>query len=105
MRNQLNRGLRRRVMYVENKSGTNQGVNARIGWVTFSKSGRAIYFRERTLLKGNGISANFFDEETGEWFWVSGVKKRGSNAHPAERAVAIEIDEDALDAYREIRSS
>lgn len=29
--NQLNRGLRRRVMYVENKSGVIDGVAARIG--------------------------------------------------------------------------
>lgn len=87
------------------RSGAAHEPSARIGWVKFSKFGRAIHYRGRTLLKGNGISANFFDEETGEWFWVSGVKKRGSNAHPGERAIAIEIDDDALDAYREIRAS
>ena len=99
-RNQLTRGMRRRVMYVENKSDG----DARIGWVTFSKSGQAVHYQGRTLLKGNGVSANFFDEQTGEWFWVSGLKKRGSNAHPAERGVSITIDDDAIDEYRSIRA-
>jgi hypothetical protein len=44
------------------------------------------------------------DAETREEYWVSGVKQRGSNTHWAEH-VAIEIDPDALDAYRELRSS
>ncbi len=35
MKNQLNRGLQKRLMYVENKDGDIDGVAARIGWVTF----------------------------------------------------------------------
>jgi hypothetical protein len=107
MDTQLTRGLKRRLMYVENKDGTIEGAHARIGWVTFSKSAQTVYYRGRQLakVKGRGVSGNFVDATTGEEFWVSGVKKRGSNAHPAERGVAIIIDDDALTEYRAIRST
>jgi hypothetical protein len=104
VRTQLNRGMRRRVMYVECKGGTIDDVKGRIGWVSFSKTGQTISYRDRTLQKGGGVSGNFFDVESGEEYWVSGVKQRGSNAHPAERSFDIEIDADALDEYRAIRS-
>jgi hypothetical protein len=54
-------------------------------------------------MKGGGVVGNFFDTETGEEYWVSGVKKRGSNAHPAE-PVTVAVDDDALEEYRRIRS-
>ena len=59
--NQLTRGLKRRVMYVENKDGDLDGAAARIGWVTFSKTGLTVYYRGRTLkrMKGRGISGNY----------------------------------------------
>lgn len=90
-------------MYVENKEGLIDGAEARIGWVTFSKTGKTVYYRGRSLVMGSGISGNFLDEETREEYWVSGVKKRGSNAHPAGRGVKIEIDADAMDEYLVIR--
>lgn len=78
MKNQLTRGLRRRVMYVENKNGDLDEARGRIGWVRFSKTGHTVYYGGRTLrrIKGGGISGNFFDSKTGEEFWISGVKKR-----------------------------
>jgi hypothetical protein len=92
-------------MYVENKDGQIDGVPGRIGWVTFSKSGQTVCYRGRELRKagGQGVRGNFFDAATGEEYWVSGVKKRGSNAHWAER-ISVEIDPDALDEYRAQRS-
>ena len=98
--NQLTKGKNRRVMYVENKSGDIDGYDARIGWVTFSKSGRSIYYRGRTLKrsKGGNIMGNYYDEETHEEYWVSGVKKLGSNIHYAE-PVSVVIDEDAKEEY------
>ena len=101
--NQLTRGQSKRLMYVENKSGTIDGADARIGWVTFSKTGSTVYYRGRELTKHQGIRVNFRDVATGEEFWVSGVKARGTNAHYAHR-VSVEIDEDAADVYREIRN-
>ncbi len=103
-RNQLNRGEMRRIMYVENKDGTLDGVEGRIGWVTFSKTGKTIYYRNRALQRshGQGIRGNYFDERTGEEYWVSGLKKRGSNAHWAEHP-DIKVDDDAVEEYNRIR--
>lgn len=103
MQSQLTRGLKRRLMYVENKDGTIDGVPGRIGWVSFSRTGQTVYYRDRELCKARGIRGNFFDVATREEYWVSGVKKRGSNMHRAER-IAIEIDEDALAEYCALRA-
>jgi len=74
--NQLTKGETRRVMYIENKEGDIDGVSARIGWASFSKTGRTVYYHGRALkrAKGGGISGNYFDEETGEEYWISGIK-------------------------------
>jgi hypothetical protein len=101
---QLTKGLKRRVMYVENKGGDIDGVAARIGWVTFSKTGQSVYYRGRTLLKANGISGNFLDVDSREEYWISGVKKRGSNVHWAE-SVSVEIDDDAREEYQKLKSA
>ena len=97
--NQLTRGLQHRLVYVENKDGTLDGLDARIGWVTFSKTGQSIYYRGRMLTpaRGRGVRGNFYDAATREEFWVSGVKQRGSNTHWAEK-VSVMIDDDAVDA-------
>jgi hypothetical protein len=102
--NQLTQGQSRRVMYIENKDGLIEGIAARIGWVEFSKTGRTLYYRGRSLAaaKGGGVRGNFICEETGQEFWVSGIKKRGSNSHPSE-SVSIAIDEDAKEEYERIR--
>src|SRR5215475_9404432 len=102
-RNQLNRGAARRLMYIECKSGAIDGAEARIGWVTFSKTGKSVFYRGRSLLRANGPAANYIDESTREEYWVSGVKRRGSNVHPAERRITVVVDEDALSAYQLLR--
>ena len=103
-RNQANAGQKRRLMYVENKDGEIDGAAARIGWIEFSKSGLSIHYRGRTLAraKGAGIRGNYFDTETREEYWVSGVKRRGSNAHWAE-SVRVIVDDDARAAYAAAR--
>ncbi len=106
METQLNRGLKRRLMYVENKDGDIDGADGRIGWVSFSKSGQTVYYRGRELakIKGGGVRGNFLDAQTGEEYWISGVKRRGSNSHWAERTT-VAVDPDAEDAYRAQRSA
>jgi hypothetical protein len=103
--NQLTRGAKRRVMYVENKDGEIDGVAGRIGWVTFSQTGLSVHYRGRTLQrsKGRGIRGNYFDAATGEEYWISGLKVDGSNQHWAE-SIRVEIDDDARDEYHRIRS-
>jgi hypothetical protein len=99
---QLTRGLKRRLMYVENKDGDIDGAHARIGWVSFSKTGKTIYYRGRELAKANG-RGNFMDVATRAEYWVSGVKRRGSNVHWAEAAVSVLVDADAQEEYRKHR--
>ena len=94
-------------MYVENKDGDIDGVSARIGWVTFSQTGLSVYYRGRTLqrTKGQGIRGNYRDEASGDEYWVSGVKVRGSNKHRAEAAVSVAVDPDARDEYQRLQSA
>ncbi len=89
-------------MYIENKDGDIDGEVARIGWVTFSKSGFTVYYRGRSLKRGSGIKGNHFDAETGEEYWVSGIKKKGDNSHWAE-AFNVHIDDDAIEEYSLIK--
>ncbi len=93
-------------MYVENKEGGIDGFRARIGWVSFSKTGRTLYYRNRSLarIKGGGVFGNYFCEETHDEYWISGVKKKGSNVHWAE-SVSLHIDEDARDEYDALRNT
>ncbi|MEO5830669.1 MAG: hypothetical protein ABIQ36_08890 [Rhodanobacter sp.] len=102
--NQLTKGQDRRVMYLENKDGMLDGAQARIGWVEFSKTGRTVFYRGRSLKAtgGRGDRGNFIDEESGEEFWVSGVKIRGSNVHPSESTTPV-VDDDARDKYARLR--
>jgi hypothetical protein len=103
-----------RIMYIENKGGeivkrysyTDQLIEggltgpARIGLVTFSKTGATLYYQGRSLqsLKGGGFKSNYFDIETGEHFWISGPKKNGEDALYATN-IATEIDEDVREEY------
>jgi hypothetical protein len=68
--------------YIELKSGYSDDGPAWIGYVQESKSGRTLYFNDRGLMKLKGqrrgdSGGNYVDMETGESFWVSGVKKDG----------------------------
>jgi hypothetical protein len=90
---------RTRIMYIEPKGDGVWGP-ARIGRVTFSKSGSSVYYAGRRFgsLKGNGFKANYFDAETGEHVWISGCKKDGSDAL---YSTVVEVDEDVREEYWE----
>ena len=106
MKNQLTKGQSKRIMYVENKHGLIDDFSAHIGWVTFSRTGKTVYYQDKVLnrLKGGGVSGNHIDLETGDEYWVSGIKKRGSNTHWA-KSTAVKIDEDAIEEYERIINS
>jgi hypothetical protein len=92
-------------MYIECKEGGNDRGRARIGRVTFSKSGSTIYYRGLVLqsLRGSGISGNYFNVDTGFEYWVSGPKKNGQDRHWAGSG-PVTIDQDAVDEYwRDVR--
>ena len=96
---QLTRGQRTRMMYVELKSGYGDNGPAWIGRVTFSKSGRSIFYRGRELIRiSGGVSGNYMDVQTREEFWVSGVKRSGSNRDWAGSG-PVQIDDDVRAEY------
>jgi hypothetical protein len=93
-----------RIMYIECKAGSLTGP-ARIGRVTFSKTGRTLYYRGQRFqsLKGVGFKSNYYDIDTGEDYWISGPKRNGGDALYGG-STPIEIDEDVREEYwREIR--
>lgn len=72
--------------YIELKTGHSDNGPAWIGYVTSSKTGRTLYFNGRGLMKLKGqrrgeSGGNYVDMETGDSFWVSGVKKNGEDRH------------------------
>jgi hypothetical protein len=72
--------------YIELKSGHSDNGPAWIAYVTQSKSARTLYFNGRGLMKLKGqrrgeSGGNYIDMETGESFWVSGVKKNKQDRH------------------------
>jgi hypothetical protein len=86
-------------MYIECKSGGLTGP-ARIGRVTFSKTGATLHYGGKSFqsLKGRGFKANYFDLETGEEYWISGPKRNGQDALYATNTKP-DIDADVRDEY------
>jgi len=91
--------MQSRIMSIERKAGELTGV-ARIGRVTFSKTGKTLTYRGLKFqsLKGAGFKANYVELDSGEEYWITGCKQRGSNWLYGER-VSVEIDEDVRAAY------
>lgn len=85
-------------MYIELKTGYSDDGPAWIGYVKTSKSKKTIYFNDHAFQKQNGEYANYADIETGEEYWISGLKKKESNRHWAGHG-KIMIDRRAVDEY------
>jgi hypothetical protein len=91
--------MKPRIMYIENKSDGESGP-ARIGLITFSKSGKSIYYqgKEFRSLKGSGLKSNYFEVESGDNYWISRPKKNGTDRLYSEK-IPTEIDEDVREEY------
>jgi hypothetical protein len=88
--------------YIELKDGSADNGPAWIARVVLSRSGRTVYFNGKALHRANaGSSGNHFDAETGQSYWVSGVKRRGSNRHWAGSGF-IQIEASAVAEYLEL---
>jgi len=88
-----------RIMYIENKSAQIPGSHgvqgpARIGRVSFSKTGRTLYYNGKTFqsLKGSGHKANYFDVNSLEQYWISGPKKNGADGLYGPKPTPIDDD-------------
>ena len=86
--------------YIELKTGFEDNGPAWIGMAEFSKSGRTVYFNGKALKNSNaqGISGNFYDIESGDEYWISGIKKNGTDRHSAGGG-KIMIDRNVVDLY------
>src|ERR1700674_4685594 len=91
---QKSRARAGRIMYIERKAGGLIGT-ARIGRVTFSQTGRTLYYRGQGFqsLKGKGFKSNYYNVDTGEDYWISGPKRGGGDALYGG-STPIEIDDD-----------
>ena len=91
--------MQSRIMYIECKSRGFEG-DARIGRVTFSKTGKTLHYRGKEFrsLKGRGFKANHYDVATGEEYWISGPKRSGRDRLYGN-SVDVVIDEDVRKEY------
>jgi len=91
--------MKTRIMYIECKAEGAIGP-ARIGRVSFSKTGSTLYYAGKSLqsLKGGGSESNYFDIITGEPYWISGPRRDGKDSL-YEADCKPEIDADAWEEY------
>ena len=88
--------MKSRIMYIEHKADPVGGA-ARIGRVTFSKSGKTLYYKGRKFTSSTyALKANYFECEAREYYWISGCKKRGGDRLYSG---TIEIDDDVREEY------
>ncbi|MEM7312414.1 MAG: 1-deoxy-D-xylulose-5-phosphate synthase [Planctomycetota bacterium] len=98
-------GKKTRIMYVECKSSGTHCGGARICRVSFSNSGRTIYYGGLVLIRAGSTPnrGNYIDENTGLEYWVSGPKRNGRDRHWAGGG-PVRIDQNVVDEYwRDIR--
>jgi hypothetical protein len=86
-----------RIMYIESKAESLNGP-ARIGRVTFSKTGLSIYYKGKSFLRIQGFKANYQDAETHDEYWISGPRRDGKDRLYVSN-IPVEIDEDVREEY------
>jgi len=86
------------IMYIESKEGCIASLAAHIGKVSLSKTGKTIRYRgqEFQSLKGHGYKANYFNVESGEWYWISGCRKDGNDGL---YRTTVHVDSDIRQKY------
>lgn len=89
------------IRYIELKTGYSDDGPAWIGKVKISRSGNTVYFNDRAFQRHRGISGNFIDIESGDEYWISGVKKNGEDRHWAGNGKII-IDSKIIPEYLEM---
>lgn len=87
-----------RIMYIEDKGENELSGPARIGRVTFNRTGRTLTYAGRSFQRTSaGFKHNYLEVGTGRPFWISGPKKRGGDQ--LYGSGAVEIDEDVREEY------
>ena len=88
------------IRYIELKTGYNDDGPAWIGKVKISRSGNTVYFNDHAFRKQSGIRGNYIDIESGDEYWISGIKKNGEDRHWAGKWKII-IDAKIIPEYLE----
>jgi hypothetical protein len=87
-----------RIMYIEDKGENELYGPARIGRVTFTRTGRTLTYAGRSFQRDpSGFKHNYREVGTGRPFWISGPKKRGGDQ--LYGSGAVEIDADVREEY------
>jgi hypothetical protein len=92
------------IKYIELKTGYNDDGPAWIGKVMIGKTGTTLYFNDKAFRKGHAPSAyrsNYYDVETGEGYWISGVKQCGARRRWAGCG-KISIDRKVVPEYLQL---
>jgi hypothetical protein len=93
--------MKSKLIYVELKTGYNDNGPAWIGYGVFNRTGKTIYFNGQVFGTGQGIAGNHFHIDTGNEYWISGVKKNGKDRLYGNAIVSI--DKDAVEDYLKMR--
>lgn len=75
--------MKTEIKYIELETGYSDDGPAWIARISMSKTGKTIYFNGMALksLKGKGVQVNYYDLESGDEYWISGIKKNEWNRH------------------------
>lgn len=95
--------MKSRLMYVELKSGHSDDGPAWIGKAFLSKTGQSLYFNGLAFAKGSRAGGNYYEVLNVDYYWISGIKKNGTNRHWAGHG-KIKIDKNVVEEYLEIKN-
>ena len=93
--------MRSKLVYVELKTGYNDDGPAWIGKGFFSKTGRTIYFNGHAFSRHSRSGGNHYEVLSGDYYWISGVKKKANDRHWAGGG-KVKIDREVVDKYLEV---
>jgi hypothetical protein len=94
--------MKAELIYVELKTGYSNNGPAWIGNGFYNRTRKTVYFNGQVFCRSQGISGNHIDLETKEEYWISGVKKKGTDRHWAGSGT-IKIDERVIEDYLAVR--
>ncbi|WP_128331539.1 hypothetical protein [Apibacter sp. HY039] len=91
------------IKYIELKSGYSHNGPAWIGFVNFSKSKQTIYFNGKAFKKigASKILGNYYDLQTMEKYWISGVKKDMTDRYKSSTGEMF-IEKKAIEEYLKV---
>lgn len=90
--------MKTEILYVELIQQFDHRGSAWIGYGQFSKSKRTVYFNGKVFGRGQGTIGNHVDIESGEEYWISGVKKNGEDRHKYGSGM-IHLDNSVVQDY------